>query len=97
MPLRGEADKAPTPTSLRPLSSSSWRARYVTSTFLCRHTRDIMRVCNDTSGAIVSAVFDLGKHLSSAPRACSLPSGLSLGMWCRATEGLGVYDQLTAG
>lgn len=28
-PPRGEADKAPTPTSLRPLSSSSWRVRYI--------------------------------------------------------------------
>lgn len=34
--------------------------------------------------------------IPSAPRACSLPSGLTLGMWCRATERLGVYDQLTA-
>lgn len=30
-----------------------------------------------------------------APWACSLPSRLPLGMRCRATKGLGVYDQLT--
>lgn len=36
-------------------------------------------------------------EISPAPWACSLPCGLSLGVWCRATEGLGVYDQLTAG
>lgn len=35
--------------------------------------------------------------LTSAPRACSILGGLSLGMWYRATEGLGLYDQLTPG
>lgn len=32
-----------------------------------------------------------------APRACSILGGLSLGMWYRATEGLGLHDQLTSG
>lgn len=32
-----------------------------------------------------------------APRACSILGGLSLGMRYRATEGLGLHDQLTSG
>lgn len=32
-----------------------------------------------------------------APRACSVLGGLSLGMRYRATEGLGLHDQLTSG
>lgn len=32
-----------------------------------------------------------------APRACSILGGLSVGMRYRATEGLGLHDQLTSG
>lgn len=38
VPPKGEADKAPMPTSSRPLSSFSWRVRYRSGCLALRHT-----------------------------------------------------------
>lgn len=99
VPQRGEADKAPTPTSSRPLSSSSWRVRCVMRRLPCYclaqglEFLSLMTAWKQLDGPSFMCVWTF---LSLAPRACGLPGGLSVGMRCGAAEGLGVYDQLAA-
>lgn len=101
-PPRGEADKAPMPTSLRQQFSSSLRVRYSMRNLLITVIHGFDFIYNlGTFKVIGQPGFYLCDcvclSMILAPRACSILGGLSLGMRYRATEGLGLHDQLTSG